>query len=151
MAHQDYHQGAHNIHHLHLPYRLLWVFPTLNVKDLSLSSVLWSHFAESVSLQGSLAKAFWRCGESGTGGRSRIIRRLLTIIIINKQVPDMWKWFTDEDGFVDKLYEENWSSSTVAFLCSNNISITFLTTTKDERYHFLDCPNGIDNDDDNTV
>ena len=75
------------------------------------------------------------------------------MIIINKQVPDMWKWFTDEDGFVDKLYEENWSSSTVAFLCSNNISImpTFLTTTKDEQYHFLDCPNGIDNDDDNTV
>ena len=73
------------------------------------------------------------------------------MIIINKQVPDMWKWFTDEDGFVDKLYEENWSSSTVAFLCSNNISITFLTKNKDERYHFLDCPNGIDNDDDNTV
>ena len=75
------------------------------------------------------------------------------MIIINKQVPDMWKWFTDEDGFVDKLYEENWSSSTVAFLCSNNISIihTFLTTTKDERYYFLDCPDGIDNDDDNTV
>ena len=73
------------------------------------------------------------------------------MIMINKQVPDMWKWFTDEDGFVDKLYEENWSSSTVAFLCSNNISIIFLTTTKDERYHFLDCPNGIDNGDDNTV
>ena len=73
------------------------------------------------------------------------------MIMINKQVPDMWKWFTDEDGFVDKLYEENWSSSTVAFLCSNNISIAFITKNKDERYHFLDCPNGIDNDDDNTV
>ena len=55
------------------------------------------------------------------------------MIIINKQVPDMWKWFTDKDGFVDKLYEENWSSSTVAFLCSNNISKIFLKT-KDERY-----------------
>ena len=71
------------------------------------------------------------------------------MIMINKQVPDMWKWFTDEDGFVDKLYEENWSSSTVAFLCSNNISVI---STMDERSHFLDCPNGIDNDaDDNTV
>ena len=24
------------------------------------------------------------------------------------QVPDMWLWFTDEGGFVDKLYEGDW-------------------------------------------
>ena len=152
MAHQDYHQGAHNIHHLHLPYRLLWVFPTLNVKDLSPSSVLRSHFAESVSLQGSLAKAFWRCGESGTGGRSRIV------------------WCPPI----------TWSSSTNRFrTCGNGlrtrtallISSTrrighpqllhsyvpttsakyFLKPRMSDIYHFLDSPNGIDNDDDNTV
>lgn len=37
-----------------------------------------------------------------------------------EQVPDMWKWFTDEDGFVEKLYEEDWYNSgefEMKFLC----------------------------------
>ena len=33
------------------------------------------------------------------------------LMVTNEQVPDMWKWFTDEDGFVEKLYEEHWSAS----------------------------------------
>ena len=33
------------------------------------------------------------------------------LMVTNEQVPDMWKWFTDEDGFVEKLYEEDWSAS----------------------------------------
>jgi hypothetical protein len=25
-----------------------------------------------------------------------------------EQVPDMWSWLTDEDGFIDRLYEDTW-------------------------------------------
>ena len=52
---------------------------------------------------------------------SRILIKIIMKIIIhivkminNQQVPDMWKWFTDEGGFVEKLYEEDWSSSSTS-------------------------------------
>jgi len=35
-----------------------------------------------------------------------------------EQVPDMWLWFTDEGGFVDKLYEGDWyNTGEMNFLC----------------------------------
>ena len=93
MAYQDHHQGACDIHHVHLPHRLPWVerieclhviferylkdICTIFLKESSVdnlfllpSSVLWSNLTVSLSLQGSCAKAFRRCREGRTGKNS---------------------------------------------------------------------------------
>ena len=62
-------------------------------------------------------------------------------MVNNQQVPDMWKWFTDEGGFVDKLYEEDWSSSstsssTSSSSTSSSASLSSINLARKYGHHF---------------